>query len=1016
MASQKIDAAPQRFAPGSLVKARHRDWIVLPQEPGDPPVERLIRLRPLAGAEHERIALVPGLEPVEPAHFPMPAIETQLGNFQAARLLREATRLATRAAAGPFLSLARIGVEPRPYQFVPLMLALQQDPVRLLLADDVGVGKTIEACLIARELWDRGDVKSIAVLCPPALADQWRQALVEMFHMDATLVLASSAQRLEREAGEGIFRRHPITVVSLDYIKSDRRRDIFLRDCPDLVLVDEAHTCSDTGAGNSQKRYQLLKQLVSATHQGHKRHLVLITATPHTGNQDAFRSLLTLLNPTLQQLPAQLLEPPTDKNPQPRLDTAHEAGELTRWRDQLAAHFVQRRRSDIVKFMRQDEGTRSPFPSRRVAEAGLGISPQQRSFLAHVLDVCRAATQRAEGSKRELHLRYWSALALLRAVSSSPQAALTTLATRAGFEDIAQLDELDEAAHNAIEDVEDGQEQDAAPGISSALGVDQQTLLQLAREARALIDPIPARNDKGKLVAPYTIQHDLKLAGAVREVRALLRAGRSPILFCRFIPTVGYVANAMRASLDADFKDLQVVEVTGDLSHEDRRDRVKDILTDRPRVLVCTDCLSEGINLQHHFNAVIHYDLAWTPTRHEQREGRVDRYEQPSPLVHLLTLHVLENPVDRYVLTVLQKRRDTIRRTIGVQIGEDATFAEIKQSLIELFEVEKSLEEKLKSNKKKDDSDTIDFLAARTAALTEKEWSDPTKQEADKVLSQSALQGHVEAELPELLRILRRSMGAPQDALNFLRAALPALGVTCVDRGDAASFDITTAPALIRDLLRQQGWSDPFLVSANFQEGAHRIVRTHPLVAQAASYVLEAALDAEHDPSLPNPARRCAVVRTLGVSTATTLLIVRARYRVTFINAAGEPHDHIVDDITPLCFEGRLDPSRPVVIRSGEEAERLLTLEPHGNVDEDRARRALEPMFEWQNRAHMDAAVSTWIQTSRCAELLNQYKRILNIKVRTVETATARQLARDVQLTPMPQFDHIAITIFQPAA
>jgi hypothetical protein len=128
-----------------------------------------------------------------------------LGNHLSGRTLCDAVRLGFRSAAGPFRSLAHLGVEPRPYQLVPLLMALRLDPVRILIADDVGIGKTIEACLIARELLDRGEIQRLSVLCPPHLAEQWVRALRDQFHLDAVLVLGSTAPRLER-----------------DYIKQDR--------------------------------------------------------------------------------------------------------------------------------------------------------------------------------------------------------------------------------------------------------------------------------------------------------------------------------------------------------------------------------------------------------------------------------------------------------------------------------------------------------------------------------------------------------------------------------------------------------------------------------------------------------------------------------------------------------------------------------------------------------------------------------------------------------------------------
>src|SRR5258708_3134512 len=199
-------------------------------------------------------------------------------------------------------------------------MAHKLDPVRLLIADDVGVGKTIEALLIARELLDRDDIDRTLVLCPPHLVDQWVTELEVRFHIRSAAVTSQSARRLERDIppGVSIFSVHPHTVVSLDYIKSQERRDHFLHACPDFVIVDEADTCSSKGQGRHQ-RYELLQGLArSAT-----RHMVLLTATPHSGDDAAFYRLLGLLSPDFGRF-------------------AEASGqERERLRERLANHFVQ---------------------------------------------------------------------------------------------------------------------------------------------------------------------------------------------------------------------------------------------------------------------------------------------------------------------------------------------------------------------------------------------------------------------------------------------------------------------------------------------------------------------------------------------------------------------------------------------------------------------------------------------------------------------------------------------------
>ena len=185
------------FAVGSLVKVRGREWVVLPESD-----ERLLMVRPLGGTEAEVTGIFLPLERVVPATFDLPD-PNYPGDYHSCRSLRDAVRLGFRSSAGPFRSFAHIAVEPRPYQLVPLLMALKLDPVRLLIADDVGIGKTIEACLIARELIDRGEVSRMAVLCPPQLAEQWQAELHDKFHLDAELVLSSTASQVRTELPPG---------------------------------------------------------------------------------------------------------------------------------------------------------------------------------------------------------------------------------------------------------------------------------------------------------------------------------------------------------------------------------------------------------------------------------------------------------------------------------------------------------------------------------------------------------------------------------------------------------------------------------------------------------------------------------------------------------------------------------------------------------------------------------------------------------------------------------------------
>jgi hypothetical protein len=210
------------FSPGDLVRARGREWVVLPS--GGPDV---VRLRPLSGSEDDVQTLAPRLEveTVVSASFASPDGAT-FGPSEAALLLKDALRLSMRRGAGPFRGIWRIGFKPRAYQLVPLLMALKLNVVRLLIADDVGIGKTIEAGLILRELYDRGEIDGATVLCRPHRVDQWVSELETNFAIQAAAVTASSAGRLERDlpSGERVFRTYPFTVVSLDFTKSPQMR------------------------------------------------------------------------------------------------------------------------------------------------------------------------------------------------------------------------------------------------------------------------------------------------------------------------------------------------------------------------------------------------------------------------------------------------------------------------------------------------------------------------------------------------------------------------------------------------------------------------------------------------------------------------------------------------------------------------------------------------------------------------------------------------------------------------
>ncbi|MGI8970917.1 MAG: helicase-related protein [Dehalococcoidia bacterium] len=930
------------YAVGSLVKARGREWVVLPESEAE-----LLVLRPLGGTEDEVAGIYLPLERVEAAQFALPD-PGRPGDYRSSRLLRDAVRLGFRSSAGPFRSFARIAVEPRPYQLVPLLMALKLDPVRILIADDGGIGKTVEAALVARELIDRGEAERLAVLCPPHLAEQWGRELQEKFGIEAELVLPGTATRLERNLGmgESLFDHYPYVVVSLDFIKQDRRRDEFLRTCPELVIVDEAHTCAATVElrGARHQRHQLVEGLA----KDRKRHLILVTATPHSGKEDAFRSLLALLNPEFAALPEDLT-----------------GREHEQQRRRLAAHLVQRRRGDIRHYLQAE----TPFPEREEMkpEPTYKLSPEYRAFFDRVLRYARESVLDSTGGHFRQRVRWWSALALLRSIASSPAAAAATLRSRAATADAATEAEVDEIGRHIVLDQTDDETAEGAdvtPGSDASereegggQSQNHRRLLEMAREADALAGA-----------------KDEKLQQAIMHVAALVKDGYRPILFCRFIPTAEYVAAALRERLP---KDVEVQAVTGLLPPDEREQRVLRLAQQPRHVLVATDCLSEGINLQEHFDAVMHYDLSWNPTRHEQREGRVDRYGQPSVKVRVLTYYGTDNPIDGIVLDVLLRKHQTIRSSLGISVPVPVDTDQVVEAIFEGLLLRQDAETPqgvlpgfqayIKPHK--------DELFRVWDAATEKERRSRT------VFAQESI--HVD-EVSRELEAVRASIGAGTDVAGFVRAALSAHGAGIGGDG-ILQADLRETPRALREAMGNRD-----AVVGRFelpvQEGELYLSRTHPVVEGLASYVLDTALD----PLGNGIARRCSVIRTSRVERRTTILLLRLRYHI--LSQQGDRERALLaEDVQVVGFAGSLEHAEWLQQAA---LEQLLLARPEANVSPDQAAnfvRAVVGGFD-AIRPHLDT-----VTREQGGALLEAHRRVRGAaRMRTSGTRVEPHLPPDV--------------------
>lgn len=827
--------------PGKLVTLRGRDWIVLPSD--DP---ELLVVKPLGGSDEEIAGIYRplGVEADEPvdARFLEPT-KDDLGDISTARLLYDSARLAFRNGAGPFRSLAKLSFRPRSYQMVPLIMALRLESIRLLIADDVGVGKTVEALLIVKELLERRKIKRFAVVCLPHLCEQWQAEIRDKLDLEAVIIRSNTQARLDRQiqGDTSVYDYYLFQVISIDFIKSDTRRDVFIEQCPELVIVDEAHSCArPAGASASQQqRYHLVSRIAKKPNQ----QLILLTATPHSGKPEEFHSLLGMLRPDFETL-----DLPESSQTQRR---------------ELARFFVQRKRADVEQWMGED----TPFPKREAFEWPYDLSRGYGRFFVELLDFARKLIVPNPASGGQKRVQYWTALALLRGVMSSPAAGVEMLNTRLdGLATVAVDEAADEptgttdAENNPVRDSEFGFEGDNTPTpVIERNDWSRNQKEQLRSFAEQL----------GKLA---NLKDDQKVASAEAILEDWLSHGFNPVVFCRYIATANYVGEKLAPALKKKFPKLDLQVITSELPDDLRKQRIEEMGKSPLRVLIATDCLSEGINLQNQFTGVLHYDLPWNPNRLEQREGRVDRFGQVAKVVKACLLYGADNPIDGIVLDVLLRKVREIKKSTGINVP----FPEDSQSIIDTITQALLLNPNRQILKHRDDQQiTFDFgefdeAAQSKASVTRKVDEAAEREKASRsIFAQNAIKAQ---EIETDLREVDEAIGDPHAVEEFVTAALNnLLGVQVTKDAKGYRIVMGNLPPQLRDLLPD---GDPVRVSflSPTPPGYHYLGRNNRFVEQLCQLVMGNTLA-----RVDKRAARAAIIRTRQVTTKTTLLLFRCR-------------------------------------------------------------------------------------------------------------------------------------------
>ena len=547
--------------------------------------------------------------------------------------------LDSKALQSPF----RSGITIEPYQLEPVLRALEMPRVNLLIADDVGLGKTIEAGLVIQEMILRHRARKVMIVCPSPLTIKWYEEMLDKFGLEFEIVNSTSLKELRRTRGLNAnpFKIFPRTIVSMDWAKTNRAKRLlddvmspsntpFPREF-DILVVDEVHHFAPKAATENYAiataRTQLLQRIAP-----HFEHRLFLSATPHNGHQFSFRSLLALLDP--QRFTASI---------EPSEEAKQEV-------------MVRRIKSDIV----DDKGKRR-YPERKVS--ALEVSYKQTDLEAQEILDRYIESRREDNRNRSGEKAAELVLILLKKrLYSSPLAFKNTLdkhieaiskGTRNSNldvreEDITSIfdDEYDNYGNDDIEPEES--ESDSLVKASSIFG--------------------PASEEQGELLSHLSkwaeknqSKADAKAEAVIRWIKEIcLNGGENissgwnnerVILFTEYRDTQDYLYELLqRRGLAGD----RLALLNGS-TDEESREMIKGQFQRDPkkyplRIILATDAASEGIDLQRYCHRMLHVEIPFSPIKLEQRIGRIDRHGQQSPVVeifHFVTAGWDESTIDK---------------------------------------------------------------------------------------------------------------------------------------------------------------------------------------------------------------------------------------------------------------------------------------------------------------------------------------------------------------------------------
>ena len=575
------------------------------------------------------------------------------GDPAAFRLVSEARRISLAHLFDPLLAVHTSLVDPLPHQITAVYeKLLPRQPLRFLLADDPGSGKTIMAGLLIKELLARGDLQRCLVVCPGSLAEQWQDELDRRFHLPFEIMTSDA---LEAARTGNWFLENPLAICRLDQLSRNEELQQKLRQVDyDLIVCDEAHKMSATFFGSEIKytrRYRLGQVL-----SGQTRHFLLMTATPHNGKEEDFQLFMALLD--------------GDRFEGKFRDGVHVADSGDMMRRLVKEH--------LLKF----DGT-PLFPERIAYTVTYKLSDAEAALYKRVTDYVREEFNRAEALENEGRKGTvgFALMILQRRLASSPEAVCQSLRRRRERLEKRLREEqickrgtdtgIETGSTLPIYTLEEIADMDDFPGTETEQ--DEEKVVDQASAARTIRE---LEIEIGILRQLETLAQAVRNSGADRkwdELSRLLQNNgemfdarghrRKLVIFTEHRDTLNYLDGRIKSLIG---KPEAVVCIHGSMGREERKRAQEAFTQDRDvQVLIATDAAGEGINLQR-AHLMVNYDLPWNPNRLEQRFGRIHRIGQ-TEVCHLWNL-VAREPREGEVYLRLLEKLNTEREALGGQV------------------------------------------------------------------------------------------------------------------------------------------------------------------------------------------------------------------------------------------------------------------------------------------------------------------------------------------------------------